>query len=203
MLKRVAVFISGGGSNLQSLIDYNGNYEIAMVISDNSKAMGLERASKNNIKNYYLGKKNFPNKEERYLEIIRLLDDANIDVIVLAGYLSIVPKAITDKFQKKIINIHPSLIPSFCGMGFYGEKVHNAVYESGVKITGATVHFVDDKVDTGEIIMQECVHIEDSDTPDKIAQKVLKIEHEILPKSLEYICSNKLNFEGRRTFLKS
>lgn len=201
MLKKVAVFISGGGSNLQSLLDYESGYEIALVISDKENAKGLLRAEEHSVKNYYIGKSNFPNKNERYSKIIRLLEENNIDVIVLAGYLSIVPKIITDKFEKKIINIHPSLIPSFCGMGFYGEKVHKAVYESGVKLTGATVHFVDDKVDTGEIILQECVSIIDEDTPETIAEKVLKIEHSILPKALEYVCLEKVKFDGRRTIL--
>lgn len=201
MLKKVAVFISGGGSNLQSLIDYNGEYEISLVISDRIKAKGLDRASNHNIKNLYIGKKNFPLKEERTKEVLKVLEEEKIDIIVLAGYLSIVDSLIIDKFRHKIINIHPSLIPSFCGMGYHGHLVHEAVYNSGVKITGATVHFVDEGVDSGEIIMQKTVDISSEDTPDEIALKVLKIEHTILPQALEKLASGKIKFDKRRTYI--
>lgn len=190
MLK-VAVFVSGSGSNLQSLIDYNGSFEISLVISDKKDAYGLKRAKNHGIKNEYIGKENFPNIQNRNDEILRVLKENDIDFIVLAGFLSIVDEKIVNEYKNKIINIHPSLIPSFCGIGFYGKRVHDAVYKSGVKFTGATVHFVDAGVDTGRIIAQDIVSITDTDTIDTIAEKVLEIEHKILPKTLDDLCFKK------------
>lgn len=201
---RIAVMISGGGSNLQTLIDEqdNSNYEISLVISDKENVFGLERAKQNNIANFFVGKKNFPKKSDRNIEILRLFSEFEIDYIVLAGYLSIVDEMLIDKYTDKIINIHPSLIPSFCGMGFYGHHVHEAVYESGVKLSGATVHFVNAGVDTGAIILQEIVPLENEDTPDIIASKVLKIEHKILPKALKLLCDGKIEIKDNRTIIK-
>lgn len=201
-MKNIAVFISGGGSNLQSLIDYKGQYNISLVISDREAAFGLERARNHNIPAVYIGKKNTVDMSDRIVQIKEALKEHNIDIIALAGYLSIMPKEITDLYENAIINIHPSLIPSFCGMGFYGEKVHQGVYDSGVKVTGATVHFVDDKVDTGAIIVQESVAVDHTDTPDSIAKKVLKIEHKILPKALEDVCLGNVRVENNRTYFK-
>lgn len=201
-MKNVAVFVSGGGSNLQSIIDYQGQYNIGLVISDRELAFGLERAKNHNIPAVYIGKKNTVDMDDRISKIIEVLQEHNIDVIVLAGYLSIMPKEITDLYENAIINIHPSLIPSFCGMGYYGEKVHQGVYDSGVKVTGATVHFVDDKVDTGAIIVQESVAVDHLDTPDSIAKKVLKIEHKILAKALEDVCLGNVRVENNRTIFK-
>ncbi len=202
MLKNVAVFISGGGSNLQSLIDYKGQYNIALVISDREGAFGLERAKNHNIPAVYIGKKNTTDMADRIMKIKEVLEQHDIEIITLAGYLSIMPKEITDLYENAIINIHPSLIPSFCGMGFYGEKVHQGVYNSGVKVTGATVHFVDDKVDTGAIIVQESVAVDHTDTPETIAAKVLKIEHSILAKALEDVCLGNVRVENNRTYFK-
>ncbi len=197
---RVAVLVSGGGSNLQSLIDANSkNYEISLVIADREGAFGLERAKNHSIANFYVGKKNFgDNKND---EILRLLNEYKIDVIVLAGYLSIIPEKFVEKYPNKIINIHPSLIPSFCGMGYYGRKVHEAVFSHGVKLTGATVHFVNAGVDTGEIILQDCVCVEDQDDVDSIAAKVLKIEHKLLPKALDLLCQEKIIIKNNRTYI--
>lgn len=191
--------VSGGGSNLQSLIDYDGNYEISLVISDKPDVFGLERAKKHNIPAFCVGKSNFADKKDRNDEILRLLEQHKIDIVVLAGYLSIVDKSIIDKYENRIINIHPSLIPSFCGMGYYGKRVHTAVYNSGVKVSGATVHFVNTGVDTGEIIIQDVVFIENEDSIDDIASKVLKIEHKILPKALELVCGGNVKIENNRT----
>lgn len=189
MLKKVAVFISGGGSNFASIADYKQNsYQIKLVISDNSQAKGLEKASLRGIENIYIGKKNFPNANDRDEKILKVLAEKEIDIIVLAGYLSIVSAKIVEKYPNKIINIHPSLIPEFCGKGFYGSRVHEAVFQAKAKKSGATVHFVDEGVDTGKIIMQESVEILESDDAVSIASKVLKIEHKILPIALETIC---------------
>ncbi len=196
---RIAVLVSGGGSNLQSLIDAKSDcYSIELVISDREGAFGLERAKSADIDAFWVGKKNFA--DEKNTEILRLLKEYKIDFIVLAGYLSIIPETIVKNFEHRIINIHPSLIPSFCGMGYYGEKVHEAVYNSGVKLTGATVHFVNAGVDTGEIILQESVSLTD-ETPKEIAAKVLQIEHKILPKAVNLVCSGKVKVENGRTTL--
>lgn len=198
---RVAVMISGGGSNLQSLIDEK--IDISLVVSDRQDAFGLQRAKDNNIDAHYIGKNNFPDKNERTQKTLRLFDEYKIDFIVLAGYLSIVPAEIIAKYEYKIINIHPSLIPSFCGMGYHGARVHEAVYNSSVKITGATVHFVNDGVDTGEIILQDTVSIENDDKPCDIAKKVLKIEHKILPKAVKLFMNNKIKVENGRTYIEN
>lgn len=196
---RIAVLVSGGGSNLQSLIDNASDcYEIVLVISDRQHAFGLERAKKHGIDACCVGLKNFGDAKND--EILRLLTEYRIDAVVLAGYLSILPDFIVNKFEHKIINIHPSLIPSFCGMGFYGHKVHEAVFKSGVKITGATVHFVNAGVDTGEIILQESVAISD-ETPEEIAKKVLVLEHRLLPHALNLLCNNKIKTEHNRTII--
>ena len=197
---RIAVLVSGGGSNLQSLIDdTNKSYEIALVIADREKAFGLERAKNAGIANFWVGKKNFG--DNKNTEILRLLEEYNIDAIVLAGYLSIIPETIVNRFEHKIINIHPSLIPSFCGMGFHGHHVHDAVFASGVKLSGATVHFVNAGVDTGEIILQESVHLSNDDTAESIAAKVLKIEHSILPKAVNLFAQNKITIKNKRTYI--
>lgn len=200
-MKKVAVFISGGGSNLQSLIDYEGKYEISLVISDKEEAYGLVRAQLYDIPSLYIGKKNTYDHEERTQKIIQALKNHEIQVVVLAGYLSIMPKEITDLYPRNMINIHPSLIPSFCGMGYYGEKVHQGVYDSGVKITGATVHFVDAGVDTGPIICQEAVYLEEGDTPDLIGKKVLTLEHRMLPRALEQVCCSRVSVKDGRTII--
>lgn len=180
MLK-VAVLISGSGSNLQSLIDFKGNYDIKLVISDRKSAYGLERAWKHGIKNVFVP------KEDRTEETLKLLEENEIEFIVLAGYLSIIDEKMTEKYKNKIINIHPSLIPKYCGMGFYGENVHKAVFDAKEEESGATVHFVDAGVDTGKIILQKAVCIKECKTQEEIAKKVLEIEHEILPLVVEKI----------------
>ncbi|MFI3116166.1 MAG: phosphoribosylglycinamide formyltransferase [Clostridia bacterium] len=196
----VAVFVSGGGSNMQTLID--ANFDIKLVISSAKNAYALERAKNHNIDGFYVGKRNFEDIDAQTDEIMRLLEEYKIEYIVLAGYLSIITEKLISKYEHKIINIHPSLIPSFCGMGYYGHHVHEGVYNSGVKVTGATVHFVNQGVDTGEIILQDTVCIENTDTPDTIAQKVLKIEHKILPKALDLLINDRITVKNGRTYIK-
>lgn len=192
----IAVLVSGGGTNLQSLIDASIKNEISgqikLVISNKKDAYGLERARKNNIEAICEG------DEEK---VISLLKEKNIELVVLAGYLKIISPKFVDEFRNKIINIHPSLIPSFCGEGYYGKKVHKAVLDYGVKITGATVHFVNEKADAGPIIMQKCIDVLEDDTVDILAKKVLDIEHEILKKSVKLFCDNKINFHSGRVFI--
>ncbi|MEG2246001.1 MAG: phosphoribosylglycinamide formyltransferase [Peptostreptococcaceae bacterium] len=188
----LAVLISGGGSNLQSIIDgcetgyING--KVKLVISNKDKVYGLERAKKHNIKAIV--------ESEEY-KVIELLKKEKIDLIVLAGYLKIISPTFVETFRNKIINIHPSLIPAFCGEGYYGKKVHKAVIDYGAKISGATVHFVDEGADTGPIIIQASVEVKHDDTPDSLAERVLNVEHEILKESVKLYCENKLIVNGR------
>ena len=192
----IGVLISGGGTNLQAIIDETKsggiNGTIKLVISNKENAYGLERARLSGIKAVY---------ETNEDKIIELLKENNIDLIVLAGYLKIITPKFVDEFRNKIINIHPSLIPSFCGKGYYGEKVHQGVIDYGAKVTGATVHFVDEGADTGAIIMQEAVNVEQDDDAKSLAKRVLEVEHRILKESIRLFCENKLSIQGRRVFI--
>lgn len=195
---RIAVLISGGGTNLQSLIDsvQNGyiNGEIALVVSNRKKAYGLERARNANIKAEHI-------KDEELL--IKRLEEEKIDLIVLAGYLAIVSENLIKRYENRIINIHPSLIPSFCGPGYYGLNVHNEVYKRGVKVSGATVHFVSAVVDGGPIILQEAIDISNAKSPEDIQQMVLvNVEHKILPLAVKLYCENKLEVIDERVIIK-
>lgn len=177
----ICVFISGGGTNLENIIERCNtgfiNGDVKLVVSDKESAYGLTRAKNHGIKTFIYMKKKDPNSE---INLLKELAENNIDLIILGGYLSIVEKSVINKYRNKIINIHPSLIPSFCGKGYYGIKVHEAVVKRGVKITGATVHFVDEGTDTGPIVMQKTVEVSDDDTPETLQRKVLEIEYEIL-----------------------
>ena len=192
----IGVLISGGGTNLQAIIDETKsggiNGKVKLVISNKEDAYGLERARLSKIKAVY---------ETDEDKIIGLLKENNIDLIVLAGYLKIITPKFVDEFRNKIINIHPSLIPSFCGKGYYGEKVHQGVIDYGAKVTGATVHFVDEGADTGAIIMQETVNVEQGDDAKSLAKRVLEVEHRILKESIRLFCENKLSIQGRRVFI--
>lgn len=194
-MKNIAVLVSGGGTNLQALIDscktgVIKSGEIKLVISSNASAYGLVRASENNIKTEILGKKGSTNQEFAD-NLSKLLDENNIDLIVLAGYLVILPSEFTAKYKNKIINVHPSLIPSFCGDGFYGLKVHEEALKYGVKLTGATVHYVNEITDGGEIILQKAVEVLKDDTAETLQKRVMvEAEQIILPKAVELICSN-------------
>ena len=192
----IGVLISGGGTNLQAIIDETKsggiNGTVKLVISNKENAYGLERARLSGIKAVY---------ETNDDKIIGLLKENNIDLIVLAGYLKIITPKFVDEFRNKIINIHPSLIPSFCGKGYYGEKVHQGVIDYGAKVTGATVHFVDEGADTGAIIMQEAVNVEQDDDAKSLAKRVLEVEHRILKESIRLFCENKLSIQGRRVFI--
>ena len=192
---RLAVLISGSGTDLQSIIDHRNqiNGEIALVISNRKNAYGLQRAQDAGIKNLVIKNQD---------ELLNTLKEEKIDFIVLAGYLAILGKELIDTYQNKIINIHPSLIPSFCGPGMYGLHVHEAVLERGVKVSGATVHFVSEEVDGGPIIWQEAVSIADLDTPEDIQKRVLEVEHKILPEVVQWICDGKAVIEKGRVKIR-
>lgn len=201
----IAVFISGGGTNLQAIIDAvkenKINGKIKLVFSNRKNAYGLIRAQNESIDTFYLNRKKFFSNEEYDERILEELERKNIDLIVLAGYLNILSSKFVLKYSNRIINIHPSLIPSFCGDGFYGENVHKAVIKSGVKFTGATTHFVDEKVDTGAIILQDVVPVYINDDFETVAKRVLEIEHEILVKTVKAFCDNKIVFKDNRAFI--
>ena len=193
----IGVLISGGGSNLQAIIDdceskkINGN--IKVVISNREDAFGLERAKKHNIRSVF-------EKDED--EVIKILKEENVDLVVLAGYLKIISPKFVSEFENKMMNIHPSLIPSFCGDGFYGEKVHQAVIDYGAKVSGATVHFVNEEADAGPIIMQDTVKVMDDDDAKTLAKRLLEVEHTILPRCVKLFCEGKISVEGRKVRIK-
>ena len=191
----IAVLVSGGGTNLQALIDAEKSGviksgEIKLVISNNENAYALKRARNADIKTA-ICVKNGVSQEEFEQKLISLLEENSIELIILAGFMCILSEDFTSRYQKRIINVHPSLIPSFCGKGFYGLHVHEAALSYGVKVTGATVHFVNEIPDGGEIIMQKAVYIEDGDTPETLQKKVMEnAEWEILPLAAEKVCSD-------------
>jgi len=186
---RVAVLISGGGTNLQAIIDRLAagelpHVELALVVSSRKNAGGLDRADRAGIKHVYIGKEKF---EE---ELIKLLDEHEIDIIVLAGFLKILSSDFVSRYPDRIINVHPSLIPSFCGDGFYGLRVHEAALSYGVKVTGATVHFVNEVTDGGKIIAQRAVDIKDGDTPEILQRRVMEeAEWKLLPAAVEKVAA--------------
>lgn len=192
MKKRLAVFVSGGGTDFQSIIDgvRNGeiNAEIAVCVASKEGIYAIERAKQNGIRYEVYKKSDYGSAEEMFEKISGLLDKLKVDLIVLAGYLTILPSAFVRRFKGKIINIHPSLIPKYCGEGFYGMKVHEAVIKGGETESGATVHFVDEGVDTGEIIARAKVPVMPGDTPETLAKRVLEAEHILLPRVLKMLC---------------
>ena len=192
----VAVLVSGGGTNLQALLDSKilKSGQIKLVISNNADAYALKRAENAGIPAVCVTKKSYKSAETCEAKMLEILQDYQIDVVVLAGFLSILSKDFIKSYENRIINIHPSLIPSFCGKGCYGIKVHEKALEKGVKITGATVHFVNEIADDGKIIMQKSVQVEDDDTPQTLQKRVMEeAEWKILPASLEWLCEKLLN----------
>ena len=203
MLKaRIAVLVSGGGTNLQALIDSEKSGvlksgEIVLVISNSASAYALERAKNAGIESAVLLKKELGSQEAFEEALIKLLDEKGIELIVLAGFMSILSEKFTSHYENRIINVHPSLIPSFCGKGFYGLRVHEAALEYGVKVTGATVHFVNEIPDGGRIIMQKAVSILPGDTAEILQKRVMQeAEWEILPMSAELVCAEMIKTRG-------
>ena len=206
---RVAVMVSGGGTNLQAIIDAveSGritNTELVAVVSNNKGAYALERAKKAGIKDVVVSPKDYDTREEFNKALIETLDSLKVDLIVLAGYLVVIPPEMIDKYENRIINIHPSLIPSFCGTGFYGLKVHEAALARGVKVVGATVHFVDKGTDTGPIILQKAVAVEEGDTPKILQQRVMEqAEWILLPQAIDLIANDKVVVVDGRVVTKN
>lgn len=206
---RVAVMVSGGGTNLQAIIDAveSGritNTELVAVVSNNKGAYALERAKKAGIKDVVVSPKDYDTREEFNKALIETVDSLKVDLIVLAGYLVVIPPEMIDKYENRIINIHPSLIPSFCGTGFYGLKVHEAALARGVKVVGATVHFVDKGTDTGPIILQKAVAVEEGDTPKMLQQRVMEqAEWILLPQAIDLIANDKVVVVDGRVVTKN
>lgn len=193
---RVGVMVSGGGTNLQAILDSLDagritNAEIAVVISNNPGAYALERAKNHGIDAVCISPKDFPDREAFNEALVAKVDEYDLGLIVLAGFLVKIPQQMIDKYENRIINIHPSLIPSFCGVGYYGLKVHEAALARGVKLTGATVHYVDGGMDTGPIILQKAVEVKDGDTPKTLQQRVMEeAEWVILPQAIDRIANS-------------
>ena len=197
MLK-VGVLVSEGGTNLQAILDAIDcgkitNAEVSLVISNNPRAYALERAKNHNIEAVCISPKQFENREEFHRALLAKLKESGVELIVLAGFLVAIPPMIVEAYPNKIINIHPSLIPSFCGVGYYGLHVHEKALERGVKVTGATVHFVNEGMDEGPIIAQKAVAVEDDDTPETLQRRVMEqAEWKLLPKAVAMVCSGEI-----------
>ena len=202
MLK-LAVLVSGGGTNLQAIIDAISagkitNACISVVISNNANAYALERARAHGIEALCISPKDFESREAFNQAFLDKLNSYNVDLVVLAGFLVVLPEMMIKEYTNRIVNIHPSLIPSFCGKGFYGLKVHEGVLARGVKVTGATLHFVDEGTDTGPIILQKAVEVEQGDTPEVLQRRIMEqAEWNILPETINLIANGKVHVDGR------
>ncbi len=198
-MKKIAVFASGGGTDFQSVIDANEKENFCVIeylVASKPEIGAIDRAKKHGI-NTLVFDKTAETKEEFYARVAATLKAAGVEYIVLAGWLLVVPASFIRQFENAIINIHPSLIPSFCGMGYYGLKVHKAAIEYGVKLSGATVHFVEADVDGGAIIMQRAVPVEADDTPESLQARILKEEHTMLPECVKLLCEGRVQKQGR------
>lgn len=207
MLK-IAVLVSGGGTNLQAILDSidNGtitNAKVEVVISNNKNAYALERAREHGINAICISPKDYENREAFNEEFLEKLNSYKVDLVVLAGFLVVLPEKMIKEYHNRIINIHPSLIPSFCGTGFYGLRVHEGVLARGVKITGATCHFVDEGTDTGPIILQKAVEVKQGDTPEVLQHRVMEeAEWVIMPKAIDLIANGKVTVENGQVIIK-
>lgn len=203
-MKRIAVFASGGGTDFQSVIDANEKEkfcEISYLIASKSGIGAIERARKHGISVGVFAKNDYSDTQDMYNELTYLLNMNRVDYIVLAGWLKIIPESFIKAFENRIINIHPSLIPAFCGAGYYGLKVHQAAIDYGVKVSGCTVHFVNEVPDGGEIIAQTAVEINDNDTAESLQAKILEKEHELLPYCVKKLCQGKIRKNGRKVII--
>lgn len=204
---KIAVMVSGGGTNLQAIIDSINdgritNTEIVLVYSNNPKAYAIERAKKAGIPYVVKSPKEFENRADFNRALLQILKDAEPDLIVLAGCLVVIPQEVVRHFEGRIINIHPSLIPSFCGTGYYGLKVHEKVLERGAKVSGATVHFVDEGTDTGPIILQKPVMVRDDDTPESLQKRIMEqAEWKIMPMAINLIANGKVRIVGNKAVI--
>ncbi|MBR3025623.1 MAG: phosphoribosylglycinamide formyltransferase [Oscillospiraceae bacterium] len=206
-MKNIVVLVSGGGTNLQALIDSEArgeikNGKITCVISSNPEAYALERAAKAGISTVVIPRKEFGDSVSYSKAILAELDKQKADLIVLAGFMTILDKCVTEKYSYKIINVHPALIPSFCGEGFYGLKVHEKALEYGVKVSGATIHFVNEEADAGAIILQGTVNVENDDTPEVLQRRIMEnVEWKLLPKAVSLFCEDRISIRNGKAYV--
>ncbi len=206
-MKNIVVLVSGGGTNLQALIDAEKrgeikNGKITCVISSKADAYALERAKKANIPSVVIPRKEYSDKKSYSKAILDELDKQKADLVVLAGFMIILDEMVTKAYPYKIINVHPALIPSFCGEGFYGLKVHEKALEYGVKVSGATIHFVNEKADAGAIILQGAVNIENNDTPETLQRRIMEnIEWKLLPKAVSLFCEGRISIKDGKAYV--
>lgn len=207
-MKNIVVLVSGGGTNLQALIDAQNNGEIkdgkiSCVISSKADAYALERAKSNGIATRVLIRKDYSDTLSYSKAVLNVLKEENADLVVLAGFMIILDEIVTKAYPFRIMNVHPALIPSFCGKGYYGLKVHEAVLEYGVKLTGATVHFVNEEADAGAIIMQKAVDVLPSDTPEILQKRVMEqVEWKILPRAVALFCEDRIEIKDNKAYIK-
>lgn len=207
-MKNIVVLVSGGGTNLQALIDAEkaGNIlggKITCVISSNSSAYALERAKNNDISTRVIPRKDYSDSKSYSMAILNALDEEQADLVVLAGFMTILDECVTSKYAYKIINVHPALIPSCCGEGYYGLKVHEAALAYGVKVSGATIHFVNEEADAGAIILQGVVNVEKDDTPEVLQKRIMEnVEWKLLPKAVSLFCQDKIEIVDGRAYVK-
>ena len=207
-MKNIVVLVSGGGTNLQAPIDAEkaGNIlggKITCVISSNSSAYALERAKNNDISTRVIPRKDYSDSKSYSMAILNALDEEQADLVVLAGFMTILDECVTSKYAYKIINVHPALIPSFCGEGYYGLKVHEAALSYGVKVSGATIHFVNEEADAGALILQGVVNVEKDDTPEVLQKRIMEnVEWKLLPKAVSLFCQDKIEIVDGRAYVK-
>lgn len=207
-MKNIIVLVSGGGTNLQALIDAEKSGliqggKITCVISSKEGVYALERAKQNNIPTRVVPRKEYPDSLSYSKAVLEVLNEEKADLIVLAGFMTILDRCVTKAYNYKIINVHPALIPSFCGEGFYGLKVHEAALEYGVKVSGATIHFVNEKADAGAIILQGTVNVERDDTPQTLQRRIMKnVEWKLLPKAVSLFCQDKIDIVDGRAYVR-
>jgi len=205
-LKNIAVFASGRGSNFAAILEKiqwgDIPAQVRCVISDHTQPPVFDIASKAGIPTHCVSRKQFKSGGDYTNFLLSILEKYKVDLVILAGYLKLIPAPIVKRYRNSMINIHPALLPNFCGKGLYGMKVHQAVIESGVKITGVTVHFVDEHYDTGSVILQEKVEVLPDDTPERLAERVLKVEHRVYPEVVKALCNGKLKVKDREIVWK-
>ncbi len=208
MKKNIIVLVSGGGTNLQALIDAEKNGEIiggkiTCVISSNPNAYALERAKNNGIATRIIPRKEYADSKSYSMAVLEALDEEKADLVVLAGFMTILDECVTSRYAYKIINVHPALIPSFCGEGYYGLKVHEKALEYGVKVSGATIHFVNEKADAGAIILQGVVDVKKDDTPEVLQRRIMEnVEWKLLPKAVSLFCQDRIEIIGGKAYVK-
>ena len=207
-MKNIIVLVSGGGTNLQALIDAEKSGliqggKITCVISSKEGVYALERAKQNNIPTRVVPRKEYPDSLSYSKAVLEVLNEEKADLIVLAGFMTILDRCVTNAYNYKIINVHPALIPSFCGEGFYGLKVHEAALEYGVKVSGATIHFVNEKADAGAIILQGTVNVKRDDTPQTLQRRIMEnVEWKLLPKAVSLFCQDKIDIVDGRAYVR-